>query len=135
MNIQEVLKLKNGTIVQNETTKKRYMVYDYFYRGNKYLVKYENKNHSSHTIKPGEIKELKEIIVPINEALVMAEYTVCMKFKEKDNFIYESEDGKLYKGMVLKVNDYSYEVVIVMKDKIEQIIITDTDIWSMRKIV
>ena len=30
MNIQEVLKLKNGTIVQNETTKKRYMVYDYF---------------------------------------------------------------------------------------------------------
>ena len=100
MNIQEVLKLKNGTIVQNETTKKRYMVYDYFYRGNKYLVKYENKNHSSHTIKPGEIKELKEIIVPINEALVMAEYTVCMKFKEKDNFIYESEDGKLYKGMV-----------------------------------
>ena len=135
MNIQEVLKLKNGTIVQNETTKKRYMVYDYFYRENKYLVKYENKNHSSHTIKPEEIKELKEIIVPINEALVMAEYTVCMKFKEKDNFIYESEDGKLYKGMVLKVNDYSYEVVIVTKDKIEQIIITDTDMWRMRKIV
>ena len=37
--------------------------------------------------------------------------------------------------MILKVNDYSYEVVIVMKDKIEQIIITDTDMWRMRKIV
>ena len=134
MNIQEVLKLKNGTIVQNETTKKRYMVYDYFYRGNKYLVKYENKNHSSHTIKPGEIKELKEIIVPINEALIMAEYTVCMDFKEKDNFIYESEDGKLYKGMVLKVNDYSYEAIIVEEEIIKQITINKSNIWRMRKI-
>ena len=32
MNIQEVLKLKNGPVVQNEITKKRYVVYDYFFR-------------------------------------------------------------------------------------------------------
>ena len=31
MNIQEVLELKNGTVVQNEITKKRYVVYDYFF--------------------------------------------------------------------------------------------------------
>ena len=134
MNIQEVLKLKNGTIVQNETTKKRYMVYDYFYRGNKYLVKYENRNYFSSIMKPEEIKELKEIIVPINEALIMAEYTVCMDFKEKDNFIYESEDGKSYKGMVLKANDYSYEAIIVEEEIIKQIIINKSNMWRMRKI-
>ena len=111
------------------------MVYDYFYRGNKYLVKYENKkSFLTHTIKPEEIKELKEIIVPINEALVMAEYTVCMEFKEKDNFIYESEDGKLYKGMVLKVNDYSYEAIIVEEEIIKQITINKSNMWRMRKI-
>ena len=132
MNIQEVLKLKNGTVVQNEITKKRYVVYDYFFGLNKYLIKYENRNDFSYTMKP---EELKEIIVPINEALVMADYIVCLDFKEKDNFIYEGEDGKLYKGMVLKINNHSYEVVIVTKDKIEQIIITDTDMWRMRKIV
>ena len=134
MNIQEVLKLKTGTIVQNETTKKRYMVYDYFFRGNKYLVKIEDRNHSSCTMKPEEIKELKEIIVPINETFIMAEYTVRMDFKEKDNFIYESEDGKLYKGMVLKVNDYSYEAIIVEEEIIKQITIKKSNIWRMRKI-
>ena len=129
MNIQEVLKLETGTIVQNETTKKRYMVYDYFYRGNKYLVKIEDRNHSSRTI-----KELKEIIVPINEALIMAEYTVCTDFKETDNFIYESEDGKLYKGIVLKVNDYSYEAIVVEEEIIKQITIHKSNMWRMKKI-
>ena len=64
----------------------------------------------------------------------MAEYTVCMKFKEKDNFIYESEDGKLYKGMVLKVNDYSYEAIIVEEEIIKQITINKSNMWRMRKI-
>ena len=132
MNIQEVLKLKNGTIVQNEITKKRYVIYDYFFGLNKYLIKYENRNDFEYTMKP---EELKEITVSINDILILAEYTVCPNFKERDNFIYEGEDGELYKGMILKVNDYSYEVVIVMKDKIEQIIITNTDMWRMRKIV
>ena len=49
--------------------------------------------------------------------------------------IYIIIKGVINKGMILKVNDYSYEVVIVTKDKIEQIIITDTDMWRMRKIV
>ena len=132
MNIQEVLKLKNGTIVQNEITKKRYVVYDYFFGLNKYLIKYENRNDFEYTMKP---EELKEITVPINDVLILAEYIECPNFKERDNFIYECENGELCKGMILKVNDYSYEVVIVTKDKIEQIIITDTDMWRMRKIV
>ena len=85
-------------------------------------------------MKPEEIKELKEIIVPINEALIMAEYTVCMDFKETDNFIYESEDGKLYKGMVSKVNDYSYEAIIVEEEIIKQITIHKSNMWRMRKI-
>ena len=131
MNIQEVLKLKDGTIVQNGATKKRYVVYDHFFGRNKYLIKYENRNDFSYTMKP---EELKEIIVPINEALIMAEYTVCLDFKEKDNFIYEGEDGKLYKGMVLKINNHSYEVVVVEEEIIEQIIINESNMWRMRKI-
>ena len=79
-------------------------------------------------------EELKEITVPINDALILAEYTVCLNFKERDNFIYEGEDGKLYKGMVLKVNDYSYEAVIVEEETIKQITINNLNIWRMRKI-
>lgn len=131
MNIQEVLKLKNGTIVQNEITKKRYVVYDYFFGLNKYLIKYENRNDFEYTMKP---EELKEITVPINDALILAEYTVCPNFKEKDNFIYEGEDGNLYKGMVLKVNDCSYEAVIVEEEIIKQITINESNMWRMRKI-
>lgn len=131
MNIQEVLKLKNGTVVQNEITKKRYVVYDYFFGLNKYLIKYENRNDFKYTMKP---EELKEITVPINDALILAEYTVCLNFKERDNFIYEGEDGKLYKGMVLEVNAYSYEAVIVEEETIKQITINNLNIWRMRKI-
>ena len=131
MNIQEVLELKNGTVVQNETTKKRYVVYDYFFGLNKYLIKYENRNDFKYTMKP---EELKEITVPINDVLILAEYIVCPNFKEKDNFIYEGEDGKLYKGMVLKVNDCSYEAVIVEEETIKQITINNLNIWRMRKI-
>lgn len=131
MNIQEVLELKNGTVVQNEITKKRYVVYDYFFGLNKYLIRYENRNDFKYTMKP---EELKEITVPINDALILAEYTVCLNFKERDNFIYEGEDGKLYKGMVLKVNDYSYEAVIVEEETIKQITINNLNIWRMRKI-
>ena len=131
MNIQEVLKLKNGTVVQNEITKKRYVVYDYFFGLNKYLIKYENRNDFSYTMKP---EELKEIIVPINEALVMADYIVCLDFKEKDNFIYEGEDGKLYKGIVLKINNHSYEAVVVEEEIIKQITINESNMWRMRKI-
>ena len=131
MNIQEVLKLKNGTVVQNEITKKRYVVYDYFFGLNKYLIKYENRNDFEYTMKP---EELKEITVSINEDLVMANYIVCLNFKEKDNFIYEGEDGKLYKGMVLKINNHSYEAVIVEEETIKQITINNLNIWRMRKI-
>ena len=130
MNIQEVLKLKNGTVVQNEITKKRYVVYDYFFGLNKYLIKYENRNDFKYTMKP---EELKEITVPINDALILAEYTVCPNFKEKDNFIYEGEDGKLYKGMVLKVNNHSYEAVIVEAETIKKITINNLIMWRMRK--
>ena len=131
MNIQEVLKLKNGTIVKNETTKKRYVIYDHFFRRNKYLIKYENRNDFSYTMKP---EELKEITASINDVLILAEYTVCPNFKEKDNFIYEGEDGKLYKGMVLKINNHSYEAVIVEEETIKQITINNLNIWRMRKI-
>lgn len=130
MNIQEVLELKNGTVVQNETTKKRYVVYDYFFGLNKYLIKYENRNDFKYTMKP---EELKEITVPINDVLILAEYIECPNFKETDNFIYESEDGKLYKGMVLKVNDYSYEAIIVEEEIIKQITIHKSNMWRMRK--
>ena len=131
MNIQEVLKLKNGTVVQNEITKKRYVVYDYFFGLNKYLIKYENRNDFEYTMKP---EELKEITVPINDVLILAEYIECPNFKERDNFIYESEDGKLYKGMVLKVNDYSYEAIIVEEEIIKQITINESNMWRMREI-
>lgn len=130
MDIKDVLKLKNGTVVQNEITKKRYVVYDYFFGLNKYLIKYENRNDFKYTMKP---EELKEITVPINDALILAEYTVCPNFKEKDNFIYEGEDGKLYKGMVLKVNNHSYEAVIVEEETIKQITINNLNMWRMRK--
>ena len=131
MNIQEVLKLKNGTVVQNEMTKKRYVVYDYFFGGGNYLIKYENRNDFEYTMKP---EDLKEITVPINDALILAEYTVCPNFKERENFIYEGEDGKLYKGMVLKINNHSYEAVIVEEETIKQITINNLNIWRMRKI-
>ena len=131
MHIQEVLKLKNGTVVQNEMTKKRYVVYDYFFGGGNYLIKYENRNDFEYTMKP---EDLKEITVPINDALILAEYTVCPNFKERENFIYEGEDGKLYKGMVLKINNHSYEAVIVEEETIKQITINNLNIWRMRKI-
>ena len=131
MNIQEVLKLKNGTVVQNEITKKRYVVYDYFFGLNKYLINYENRNDFKYTMKP---EELKEITAPINDVLISAEYTVCPNFEERDNFIYEGEDGKLYKGMVLKINNHSYEAVIVEEETIKQITINNLNIWRMRKI-
>ena len=131
MNIQEVLKLKNGTIVQDTETKKRYAVYDHFFGRNKYLIKYENRNDFEYTMKP---EELKEITVPINDALILAEYTVCPNFKERENFIYEGEDKKLYKGMVLKINNHSYEAVIVEEETIKQITINNLNIWRMRKI-
>ena len=132
MNIQEVLKLKNGTIVQNEITKKRYVVYDYFFGLNKYLARYKYREEILHFV---ECEKLYKIIVPICDKLILSEYVICPDFRERDNFIYECKNGELCKGMILKVNDYSYEVVIVTKDKIEQIIITDTDMWRMRKIV
>ena len=131
MNIQEVLKLKNGTVVQNEITKKRYVVYDYFFGLNKYLINYENRNDFKYTMKP---EDLKEITVPINDALILAEYTVCPNFKERENFIYEGEDKKLYKGMVLKINNHSYEVVIVEEEIIKQITINESNMWRMREI-
>ena len=131
MNIQEVLKLKDGTIVQNGATKKRYVVYDYFFGLNKYLIKYENRNDFEYTMKP---EELKEITVPINDVLILAEYIECPNFKERDNFIYEGEDGKLYKGMVLKINNHSYEAVVVEEEIIKQITINESNMWRMRKI-
>ena len=130
MNIQEVLKLKNGTIVQDTETKERYIVFTY--GRDKYLARYKYREEILHFV---EWKKLYKIIVPICDKLILSEYVICPDFRERDNFIYECENGELCKGMILKVNDYSYEVVIVTKDKIEQIIITDTDIWRMRKIV
>ena len=130
MNIQEVLKLKNGTIVQDTETKERYIVFTY--GRDKYLARYKYREEILHFV---EREKLYKIIVPICDKLILSEYVICPDFRERDNFIYECENGELCKGMILKVNDYSYEVVIVTKDKIEQIIITDTDMWRMRKIV
>ena len=130
MNIQEVLKLKNGTIVQDTETKERYIVFTF--GRDKYLAGYKHRKEVSYVV---EREKLYKIIVPICDKLILAEYVICPDFRERDNFIYECKNGELYKGMILKVNDYSYEVVIVMKDKIEQIIITDADMWRMRKIV
>ena len=130
MNIQEVLKLKNGTIVQDTETKERYIVFTY--GRDKYLARYKYREEILHFV---ECEKLYKIIAPICDKLILSEYVICPDFRERDNFIYECENGELCKGMILKVNDYSYEVVIVTKDKIEQIIITDTDMWRMRKIV
>ena len=130
MNIQEVLKLKNGTIVQDTETKERYIVFTY--GRDKYLARYKYREEILHFV---ECEKLYKIIVLICDKLILSEYVICPDFRERDNFIYECENGELCKGMILKVNDYSYEVVIVTKDKIEQIIITDTDMWRMRKIV
>ena len=129
MNIQEVLKLKNGTIVQDTETKERYIVFTY--GRDKYLARYKYREEILHFV---ECEKLYKIIVLICDKLILSEYVICPDFRERDNFIYECENGELCKGMILKVNDYSYEVVIVTKDKIEQIIITDTDMWRMRKI-
>ena len=131
MNIQEVLKLKDGTIVQNGVTKKRYVVYDYFFGLNKYLIKYENRNDFEYTMKP---EELKEITVPINDVLILAEYIECPNFKEWDNFIYEGENGELCKGMILKINNHSYEAVVVEEEIIKQITINESNMWRMREI-
>ena len=129
MNIQEVLKLKNGTIVQDTETKERYIVFTY--GRDKYLARYKYREEILHFV---EREKLYKIAVPICDKLILSEYVICPDFRERDNFIYECENGESCKGMILKVNDYSYEVVIVMKDKIKQIIITNTDIWRMRKI-
>ena len=129
MNIQEVLKLRNGTIVQDTETKERYIVFTY--GRDKYLARYKYREEILHFV---ECEKLYKIIAPICDKLILSEYVICPDFRERDNFIYECKNGELCKGMILKVNDYSYEVVIVMKDKIEQIIITDTDMWRMRKI-
>ena len=126
MNIQEVLKLKNGTIVQDTETKERYIVFTY--GRDKYLARYKYREEILHFV---ECEKLYKIIC---DKLILSKYVICPDFRERDNFIYECENGELCKGMILKVNDYSYEVVIVTKDKIEQIIITDTDMWRMRKI-
>ena len=130
MNIQEVLKLRNNTVVQDTETKERYIVFTF--GRDKYLAGYKHRKEVSYVV---EREKLYKIIVPICDKLILAEYVICPDFRERDNFIYECKNGELCKGMILKVNDYSYEVVIVMKDKIKQIIITNTDIWRMRKIV
>ena len=130
MNIQEVLKLRNNTVVQDTETKERYIVFTY--GRDKYLARYKYREEILHFM---EREKLYKIIVPICDKLILSEYVICPDFRERDNFIYECKNGELRKGMILKVNDYSYEVVIVTKDKIEQIIITDTDMWRMRKVV
>ena len=129
MNIQEVLKLRNNTVVQDTETKERYIVFTY--GRDKYLARYKYREEILHFV---ECEKLYKIIAQICDKLILSEYVICPDFRERDNFIYECENGELCKGMILKVNDYSYEVVIVTKDKIEQIIITDTDMWRMRKI-
>ena len=129
MNIQEVLKLKNGTIVQDTETKERYIVFTY--GRDKYLARYKYREEILHFV---ECEKLYKIIVPICDKLILSEYVICPDFRERDNFIYESEDGKLYKGMVLKVNDYSYEAIIVEEEIIKQITINKSNMWRMRKI-
>ena len=129
MNIQEVLKLKNGTIVQDTETKERYIVFTF--GRDKYLAGYKHRKEVSYVV---EREKLYKIIVPICDKLILAEYVICPDFRERDNFIYECKNGELCKGMILKVNDYSYEVVIVEEETIKQITINNLNIWRMRKI-
>ena len=44
------------------------------------------------------------------------------------------QDGKLYKGMVLKINNHSYEAVVVEEEIIKQITINESNMWRMREI-
>ena len=129
MNIQEVLKLKNGTIVQDTETKERYIVFTY--GRDKYLARYKYREEILHFV---ECEKLYKIIVPICDKLILAEYVICPDFRERDNFIYECENGELCKGMILKVNDYSYEAIIVEEEIIKQITINKSNMWRMRKI-
>ena len=101
MNIQEVLKLKNGTIVQDTETKERYIVFTY--GRDKYLARYKYREEILHFV---ECEKLYKIIVPICDKLILAEYVICPDFRERDNFIYECKNGELCKGMILKVNRY-----------------------------
>ena len=48
MNIQEVLKLKNGTIVQDTETKERYIVFTY--GRDKYLARYKYREEILHFV-------------------------------------------------------------------------------------
>ena len=58
MNIQEVLKLKNGTIVQDTETKERYIVFTY--GRDKYLARYKYREEILHFV---EREKLYKIIV------------------------------------------------------------------------
>ena len=129
MNIQEVLKLKNNTVVQDTETKERYIVFTY--GRDKYLARYKYREEILHFV---ECEKLYKIIVPICDKLILSEYVVCPNFRERDNFIYECENGELCKGMILKVNDYSYEAIIVEEEIIKQITINESNMWRMREI-
>lgn len=129
MNIQEVLKLENDTIVQDIVRERRYIVRDHI-RGGKYLIEYKYRNEFTYTMSS---EELLKIVCPITTILIQAEYRIIPNFKEKENFIYENEDGKFYRGIIMKDRDYSYEVVIVTDDEIKQINIVESDMWRMYK--
>ena len=88
MNIQEVLKLKNGTIVQDTETKERYIVFTY--GRDKYLARYKYREEILHFV---ECEKLYKIIVPICDKLILSEYVICPDFRERDNFIFRYDNN------------------------------------------
>ena len=83
MNIQEVLKLKNGTIVQDTETKERYIVFTY--GRDKYLARYKYREEILHFV---ECEKLYKIIAPICDKLILSEYVICPDFRERE-FLYK----------------------------------------------
>ena len=132
MNIKDVFRLEPGTIVQNIETKDRYIVY--IFGSNKYLIKYKNRSKCKFISSFAPWEEISKIVcIPTNE-MILAEYQILSDFKERENFIYTDKNGNCYRGIILSVEDFTYDVVVAKEDILGYFTIYQKDMWRMKKI-
>ena len=132
MDIKDVFRLESGTIVQNIKTKDRYIVYNFC--DDKYLIEYQHRMKYQFITAYAPWDEVSKIIcIPTND-MILAEYQILPDFKKQENFIYADENGDYYRGIILSVENLSYDTIIAKKDKLEQFTIYQEDMWRMKKI-
>lgn len=132
MDIKDVFRLESGTIVQNMKTKDRYIVYNF--SGDKFLVEYQHRRKCEVIAPYGLWEDISKIICIPTNSMILAEYQILPNFKKRENFIYVGENWDCYRGIILSVENFSYDVIITKEDILEQFTIYQEDMWRMKKI-